>query len=210
MQKRNYTKHLKAFKVTVVIMVFLEVCVLCLCIGLAKLSGLKNMPSICCIVVSSVNLGVFSISMVVLIALEKVEKVFYVCFPLLSVAVCYHFFWVLLGLFANPSWAFPILLSICTLVLLFYNLEYYLWTDKYLAAHIALFLYLVIIFLLFLAFTCMSVKFFLANQLISRFIQTLLTLIVGLLFSLISYFKPSLPTSKGKQQGEVELPLVPT
>ena len=174
---------------------------LCLCMGLAILSGLKNIPSICCVVVPSFNLVVIIISMIVLIVRQQnVDKVFYFYFPVLSVAVFYHFFWVLLGLFANPSWAFPVLLSICTLVLLFYILEYYLGNSTPLTAHIALFLYLVIMFLLFMAFTWISVKFFLANQLISSFIQTLLTSIVGLLFSLISYFKPPLASLKKKSK----------
>ena len=193
-------------------MVFLEGCVLCLCMGLAIVSGLKNIPSICCVVVPCFNLGVIIVTLIVLKSKGKDDELFFYIYILpLSVAVCYHFLWVLLGLFANPSWAFPVLLSICSLVLLFYILAYYLGNSTPLTAHIALFLYLVIMFLLFMAFTWISVKFFLANQLISSFIQTLLTSIVGLLFSLISYFKPfsvdkkSEGASKANKEVQTEL-----
>ena len=207
----NGDDHLKPFKVTIVIMVFLEGCVLCLCMGLAIVSGLKNIPSICCVVVPCFNLGVIIVTLIVLKSKGKDDELFFYIYILpLSVAVCYHFLWVLLGLFANPSWAFPVLLSICSLVLLFYILAYYLRKVGFLIAY-ALFLYIVIMFLLFMAFTWMSVKFFLANHLISSFIHTLLTSIMGLLFSLISYFKPfsvdkkSEGASKANKEVQTEL-----
>lgn len=114
---------------------------------------------------------------------------------LLSFTICYHLMWVLLGIFVNPVWASSVLLPMCSFFVLVYILAYYYSktrvdgrTTRYF--HLMTCVIVMLTFLSFVAFTCIFVKFFLANQLISSLIQTGLTTVLGVIFSFVSYLTP--------------------
>lgn len=101
-----------------------------------------------------------------------------------SFAVSFHFSWVTLGIFANPLWAFPVLLTILTWVFLLYSLIYYrsAWQDKTL---LKLFILMGITFFSYISFTWISARHFFTNEFISSSVQSVLMACVGLIAHII-------------------------
>ena len=116
----------------------------------------------------------------------------------LCLGICYHFLWVVLGVFADPLWGFSVLLSIFSLFLLVYILAYYCkLNDSECYALFVCFLAMVM-FVSFVAFCWMSVRFLLTNQPIAGLIQTALATVVSLILSVVSLFPAVLPSKKKK------------
>ena len=101
-----------------------------------------------------------------------------------SFAVSFHFSWVTLGIFSNPLWAFPVLLTILTSVFLLYSSIYYRSErpDKKL---LKLFVLMAITFFSYVSFTWISARHFFTNEFISSSVQSVLMACVGLIAHII-------------------------
>ena len=105
---------------------------------------------------------------------------------LFSFVVSFHFSWVSLGIFSNPLWAFPVLLTILTSIFLFYNaIYYYVKLRANMSSFVKLFLVMSITFFSYTSFTWISARSFFTNEIISSFIQTFLTACVGLVVHIL-------------------------
>ena len=160
------------------------------CVIVMKESSLRNSTSAVIFVLVPIIYVSATIIAVPLVVLGNVLESWCLFLPL-SWAVCYNCLWILLGIFAHPSWAFSVLLSICSFILLTYILAYSYSTSirsEYSKWKIfSACMLCMCVFLSFAVFTWISVRFFLADQLISNSIQTLLFAILGTLLSVISF-----------------------
>ena len=130
----------------------------------------------------------------------------------LCYGICYHLLWVVLGVFADPFWGFPVLLSIFSFFLLVYIFKYYYCKLDDPAKCCAVFVIIVgmVMFVSFVAFCWMSVRFLLANKPITDLIQTALATVVTLILSIVSYSPPSLPVDQTEEtvQPQEEMGLI--
>ena len=177
-------KFTATFVIIVDCMLFIYTCVIVM-----KKSGLRNSTS----AVIFVLVPIIYVSATIIVPLAVLGNVLepWCLFLPLSWAVCYNCLWILLGIFAHPSWAFSVLLSICSTILLIYILAYSYTTSIQKAYSerkiFAACMVCMCVFLSFAVFTWISVRFFLADQLISNSIQTMLFAILGTLLSVISF-----------------------
>ena len=142
------------------------------------------------------NAGCYSISFAILLFFVFFSLVsFYIRFNnekspyylyLFSFVVSFHFSWVSLGIFSNPLWAFPVLLTIVTSIFLLYNaIYYYVKLKANMSSFVKLFLVMSITFFSYTSFTWISARSFFTNEIISSFIQTFLTACVGLVVHIL-------------------------
>jgi hypothetical protein len=98
-----------------------------------------------------------------------------------SFVACFHFVWVSLGIFSNPLWALPILLTILiTIFLIFLVIYYIILFSSYRKDLVRFFLPMSITFFSYVTFTWISARFFFTNEFLSGLIQTLLIAVLGL------------------------------
>lgn len=143
----------------------------------------SNIGNAACFFISFAILLVFVVCSLVTFCFrcsEDISRKEYYLYPF-SFAVSFHFSWVSLGIFSNPLWAFPVLLTILTSIFLVYNAVHYnsrLKSNK--GSLVKLFLVMSISFFSYMSFTWISARSFFTNQLISSFIQMFLTACAGL------------------------------
>ena len=154
----------------------------------------RNMGNVVCFYLTLVILLLFVLSSLVVIICncnslrcdkkEPEEKSTRYLFYAFSFAVSFHFSWVTLGIFSNPLWAFPVLLTILTCVFLLYSSIYYRSgrPDKKL---LKLFILMGMTFLFYVFFTWFFARHFFTNEFISSSVQSALMACVGLIAHII-------------------------
>jgi hypothetical protein len=101
-------------------------------------------------------------------------------FYLLSFVTCFHGVWVSLGVFSNPLWALPILLTILTTIILIFMGIYYIIKNRSNRDEVVLFFFVMFMtYLFYLTFTWISARFFFTNEFVFALIQTLLAAVLS-------------------------------
>jgi MFS family permease len=135
---------------------------------------------VCLYILYGYQIFVFFLFVVSFFCLVKKKEKSTLYFYLFSFVACFHFVWVSLGVFSNPLWTLPILLTILTTIFLIFFGIYYIivfrsnWDDL-----VRFFFPMFLTFFSYVTFTWISARFFFTNELVSALIQTLLTAVLG-------------------------------
>ena len=181
MKKKNYESFMETILAIIALYALSIFVVVIFC--LRQSPAPPNIGKAACLYILSAILLIFACYSVVSLCYRfffvKISMHYFYPF---SFAIFFHLPWVSLGIFSNPLWALPVCLTIVTGIFLLYSVIYLKartgknWTD-----YVGLIFLSSVTVIFYISFTWISARSFFTNEIISSFIQTSLTVCVGLI-----------------------------